>query len=60
MFSFLKRRWFVLLIGLLLIAIFIWYAGPYFGFGDYHPLETEFARLMANVRSSSSGTFVAE
>jgi type VI secretion system protein ImpL len=45
-FSFLKRT-FVLLIGLLLIAIFIWYAGPYPGWGDYHPLETETARLIA-------------
>ena len=47
MFSFLKRRAFVLLIGLLLIAIFIWYAGPYFAFANYRPLETEFARLVA-------------
>ena len=40
MFSFLKRRAFLLLIGFLLIALFIWYAGPYFAFGDYRPLET--------------------
>jgi type VI secretion system protein ImpL len=45
--SFLKRRAFVLLIGLLLIAIFIWYAGPYFAFASYRPLETETARLIA-------------
>jgi type VI secretion system protein ImpL len=47
MFSFVRRRWFVVLIGLLLIAIFIWYAGPYFAFANYRPLDTEFARLVA-------------
>jgi type VI secretion system protein ImpL len=47
MFSFVRRRWFVALIGLLLVAIFIWYAGPYFAFASYRPLETEYARLVA-------------
>ncbi|HTK29265.1 MAG TPA: type VI secretion system membrane subunit TssM [Vicinamibacterales bacterium] len=47
MFAFFKRRAFLLLIGFLLIAIFIWYAGPYFAFGTYHPLESEFSRLAA-------------
>ena len=39
MFAFVKRRAFVVLIGLLLIGLFIWFVGPYFGFGAYHPLE---------------------
>src|SRR5262245_36677864 len=47
MFSFLKRRRFLILIGFVLIALFIWYAGPYFAFGEYHPLETARARLIA-------------
>ena len=47
MFAFFKSRAFVLLIGLLLIAIFIWYAGPYFAFASYRPLESEFSRLIA-------------
>ena len=34
-------------LGLLLVAVFIWYAGPYFGFGEYHPLESPAARLIA-------------
>jgi type VI secretion system protein ImpL len=34
-------------LGLLLIAVFIWYAGPYFAFADYHPLESAAARLIA-------------
>jgi type VI secretion system protein ImpL len=46
-FAFFKSRAFVLLIGFLLIAIFIWYAGPYFAFGTYYPLEPEFSRLVA-------------
>jgi type VI secretion system protein ImpL len=46
-FSFFRRRAFVLLIGFLLIAIFIWFAGPYFAFASYRPLETEFSRLIA-------------
>ena len=46
MFAFLRRA-FVILIGFLLIVVFIWFAGPYFGFGDYRPLETELARLIA-------------
>src|SRR4029450_10236321 len=46
MFAFLKRT-FVILLGLLLIALFIWYAGPSFAFAGFSPLESEFARLVA-------------
>src|SRR5262245_65604493 len=46
MLAFLKRT-FVVLLGLLLIVLFIWFAGPYFAFADYHPLEPETARLIA-------------
>jgi type VI secretion system protein ImpL len=46
-FSFLKSRGFVIFIAVVLIAIFIWFAGPYFAFGTIHPLESEFARLIA-------------
>src|SRR5687767_4770518 len=46
MFAFLKRT-FLVILGFLLIALFIWYAGPYFAFGNYRPLESEFARLIA-------------
>ncbi len=48
MFAFLKR--FIILIGFLLIALFIWYVGPYFAFGfgsaSYSPLESQTARLV--------------
>ena len=47
MLSFLKRRWFLAALGLLLLALFIWYAGPYFAFADYRPLESVTARLIA-------------
>src|ERR1043165_9664840 len=46
MFAFLKRT-IVILLGLLLITLFIWFAGPYFAFAEFRPLESEFARLMA-------------
>ena len=35
------------LVGLLLLALFIWFAGPYFAFADYHPLASRPARLIA-------------
>ena len=46
MFAFLRRA-FVVILGFLLIFLFIWFAGPYFGFGSYHPLESVTARLVA-------------
>jgi type VI secretion system protein ImpL len=46
MFAFLKRS-IVVLIGLLLIVVFIWWAGPFFAFADWRPLESERARLIA-------------
>ena len=46
MFRFLRRMIFVL-IGFLLIAVFIWYAGPYFSFAQFTPLESELARVIA-------------
>src|SRR5947207_4237794 len=46
MFAFLKRT-FIVLLGLLLIVLFIWYAGPYFAFAEFRPLESETSRLIA-------------
>jgi type VI secretion system protein ImpL len=45
MFAFLKRS-IVIIVGFLLIAAFIWFAGPFFAFADYHPLEPETTRLI--------------
>src|SRR5262249_55997293 len=47
MVGFLKRRAFLVVVGFLLLAAFIWFAGPYFAFADYRPLETPNARLVA-------------
>lgn len=49
MMSILKSRAFLALIGLLLLAVLLWFAGPYFAFADHKPLETVVARLVAIV-----------
>jgi type VI secretion system protein ImpL len=46
MLSFLKRRALVAGLGFLLLAAFVWYAGPYFAFADYRPLDSAMARLI--------------
>ena len=45
MLAFIKRRTFLVLIGLLILALLIWFAGPYFAFADYRPLESVLARV---------------
>ena len=45
MFSFLKRV-LPIAIGLLLLALFIWYAGPYFAFAEYRPFASVTVRLV--------------
>ena len=47
MVAILKSRVFLVTIGLLLLAVIIWFAGPYFAFADYRPLEGVVARLVA-------------
>ncbi|HEY0747834.1 MAG TPA: type VI secretion system membrane subunit TssM [Steroidobacteraceae bacterium] len=47
MFKFFKRRGVLIFIGLLLLSLFIWYAGPYFAFAEYKPLDPPLARLLA-------------
>jgi type VI secretion system protein ImpL len=46
MLAFVKRRSFLTFLGFLLLAVFIWYAGPYFAFADYSPLEPVTARIV--------------
>ncbi len=43
----LKSRLFLVTIGLVLLAVILWFAGPYFAFADHRPLETVVARLIA-------------
>ncbi|MBS0395623.1 MAG: type VI secretion system membrane subunit TssM, partial [Proteobacteria bacterium] len=44
-FAFFKRRAVVVTLGFLLLALFIWFAGPYFAFADWRPLASAWARL---------------
>ena len=48
MLAMLRRfmRLLLLILGFVLIALFVWFAGPYFAFADYHPLESARARLI--------------
>ena len=46
MFAFVRRRAFLIFLGFVLLAIFIWIAGPYFEFADYRPLEPERTRII--------------
>jgi len=45
--AFLKSKWFLAIVGLLLLGLVIWFAGPYFAFADYRPLESVIARVVA-------------
>ncbi len=45
--KFFKKRAVLVFLGLLLLSLFIWFAGPYFAFADYKPLEPVLARLIA-------------
>jgi len=47
MLALLKNRIFLVALGLVLLALIIWFAGPYFAFADYKPLESVVARLVA-------------
>jgi type VI secretion system protein ImpL len=47
MFALLKSRAFLILVGFILIFLFIWYVGPYFGFAERYPLESITGRLIA-------------
>lgn len=49
MIGVLKKRGLWLLLGLLLAALVIWFAGPYVAFADYAPLQSATARLVAIV-----------
>jgi type VI secretion system protein ImpL len=49
MFSLFKKRWFLIAIGVLLLVAFIWWAGPFFAFADYHPLASVTARVVTIV-----------
>ena len=41
-----KLRVFLIVLAWLLVGLFIWFAGPYFAFADWHPLESPIARVI--------------
>jgi type VI secretion system protein ImpL len=47
MLALLKNRNVMIALGLLLLAIVIWFAGPYFAFADYRPLQGAVGRLVS-------------
>ena len=52
-FSFFASRAFWVLVGVIALSLFIWFAGPLFAFADYRPLEPE------RIRWWCIGTFAA-
>jgi type VI secretion system protein ImpL len=47
MLAFMKSRGVLIFIGVVLLALLLWFAGPYFAFADYKPLESVVGRLIA-------------
>jgi len=43
----LKSRWLLTLLGVVLLCLLIWFAGPYFAFADVKPLAAATGRLVA-------------
>jgi type VI secretion system protein ImpL len=46
-FSIFKNRWFLALVGLLLLALIIWFGGPYIAIAEAKPLDGVTGRLIA-------------
>jgi len=49
MLELLKSRALLIALGLVLLAVLIWFVGPFFAFADYKPLESVTARLIVIV-----------
>ena len=47
MLSFFKARIVLEILGIILLSVFIWFAGPYFAFADFRPFAPEWARPTA-------------
>src|ERR1700722_15634211 len=47
MLAVLKSRVLLVIVGLLLLGLIIWFAGPYLAFAEYRPLESVAGRLIA-------------
>ncbi len=42
-----KRPWFLALLGVIALALVVWFLGPYLAFADYKPFESVVGRLVA-------------
>jgi len=47
--GFVKQKWFISLLGLLLVGVLIWFVGPYFAFAGVAPLASALVRLFVIV-----------
>ena len=47
MLAVLKNKWFLAFIGLLLLALIVWFGGPYIAIADAKPFESVLGRLIA-------------
>ncbi len=47
MLALLKNRWFLALLGLLLLALILWFGGPYVSIAEFKPLDGVVGRLIA-------------
>jgi type VI secretion system protein ImpL len=47
MLAIFKNKWFLALIGLLFLALIIWFGGPYIAIAEVKPLEGATGRLIA-------------
>jgi len=46
MLAFFKKRAVLVALGLIFLALFIWFAGPYFAFADFHPWAPIWMRVL--------------
>jgi len=57
--SVLTARWFVTLIGAIILALVVWFVGPLIAVGNVRPLDSEIIRLIAEI-SMGAGSSVAK
>src|SRR5258708_14181449 len=46
MLSLFKQKWFLALIGVVLLSLILWFLGPYVAFAEHRPLESIIGRLV--------------
>ena len=46
MLSLFKQKWFLALIGVVLLSLILWFLGPYVAFAEHRPFESIIGRLV--------------